>query len=186
MLTSLVFNGFLYAYEQKLLKCHTIHPLEMVGFEGLFGMCILTVVLTILSFVPCDFGVKGRVFDPNDNAFMELPFVYLREVFSSGLLIFLVISGILTIAVYNFGGVSITKMFDALTRSLLNVTKTAAICVVEIVITRFATTTEYELEDLNIWVNLVKAVGFTCIIFGTLIYNRLIFRKYFESNLEKQ
>lgn len=70
MLTSLVFNGFLYAYEQKLLKCHTIHPLEMVGFEGLFGMCILTVVLTILSFVPCDFGVKGCVFDPSDNAFM--------------------------------------------------------------------------------------------------------------------
>jgi hypothetical protein len=32
MLTSLIFNGFLYAYEQKLLKNHTIHPLEMVGF----------------------------------------------------------------------------------------------------------------------------------------------------------
>ena len=112
----------------------------MVGFEGLFGIGILTVVLTILSFVPCSFGVKGCVFDQDDNPFMELPLVYLREVFSSGLLIFLVISGIITIAVYNFGGVSITKMFDALTRSLLNVTKTAAIWIVGIIITVFATT----------------------------------------------
>lgn len=158
----------------------------MVGFEGLFGVCLLTVVLTILSFIPCDFGVKGCVFDAESNPFMELPLVYLREVFASGLLIFLVISGILTIAVYNFGGVSITKMFDALTRSLLNVTKTAAIWIIGIVITLFATTPEYKLEDLDIWVNLVKAVGFTCIIFGTLIYNRLIFKKYFESNLDKK
>lgn len=116
---------------------------------------------------------------------MELPLVYLREVFSSGLLIFLVISGILTIAVYNFGGVSITKMFDALTRSLLNVTKTAAIWLVGIVITLLATSDEYKLEELNVGVNLVKAVGFSFIILGTLIYNRLIFRKYFESSLEK-
>lgn len=140
MLISLVFNGFLYAYEQKLLKFHTIHPLEMVGFEGIFGMCLVTVVLIILSFIPCDFGVKGCVFDDDSNPFMELPRVYFREIFDNGLLLFLVISGILIIAVYNFGGVTITKMFDALTRSLLNVTKTAAIWVVGIIITLFATT----------------------------------------------
>ena len=32
MTLSLISNGFLYAYEQRLLKMHTIHPLEMVGF----------------------------------------------------------------------------------------------------------------------------------------------------------
>ena len=70
-------------------------------------------------------------------------------------------------------------MFDALTRSLLNVTKTAAIWFVGILITIFATSKEYELESLSIVVNIIKAAGFTCIIFGTLIYNKLIFTQYF-------
>lgn len=68
-----------------------------------------------------------------------MPLVYLREVFTNGYLVFLVISGIISIAMFNFGGVSITKMYDALTRSLLNVTKTAAIWAVGIIITIFAT-----------------------------------------------
>lgn len=44
-------------------------------------MCLLTIVLIILSYIPCEFGVKGCVYDDNNNPFMELPRVYLREVF---------------------------------------------------------------------------------------------------------
>lgn len=55
-------------------------------------------------------------------------------------MIFLVISGILGIAVFNFGGASVTKIYDALTRSLLNVTKTSVIWIIGIIITLFATT----------------------------------------------
>jgi hypothetical protein len=33
-------------------------------------MCLLTIILAILSFVPCDFGVKGCVFDNENNPFM--------------------------------------------------------------------------------------------------------------------
>lgn len=76
MLCSLVFNGFFYAYEQKLLKKHTIHPLEMVGFEGCFGLVILTVVITTLSYIPCHFGEKACVYDTDNNPFMELPKVF--------------------------------------------------------------------------------------------------------------
>lgn len=78
MLCSLIFNGFFYAYEQRLLKKHTIHPLEMVGFEGCFGICIVTILITILSYIPCGFGEKGCVYDDDNNAFMELPRVFLR------------------------------------------------------------------------------------------------------------
>lgn len=70
---------------------------------------------------------------------MELPLVYLKEITDSGLLLALVIIGILAIAVYNFAGVTITKIFDALTRSLLNVTKTSFLWFFGIIITLFAT-----------------------------------------------
>lgn len=32
MVVSLIFNGFLYAYEQKLLIEYKVQPLEMVGW----------------------------------------------------------------------------------------------------------------------------------------------------------
>lgn len=92
----------------------------------------------------------------------------------------LVVLGLTSIGVYNFNGLKITKMFDALTRSLLNITKTAAIWVVGIAITLIANgDPDFKIESLDVGVNLVKAVGFAVIITGTLIYNKLIFKKYF-------
>lgn len=92
----------------------------------------------------------------------------------------MVIAGLSLLAVYNLNGLRITKMFDALTRSLLNITKTSAVWVVGIIITIIANGNEdYKIESLNVGVNLVKAVGFTVIILGTMIYNKLIFKQYF-------
>lgn len=62
MLISLIFNGFFYAYENYLLKKHSINPLQMVGFEGLFGMAIVLIVTTILSFIPCSFSENACVY----------------------------------------------------------------------------------------------------------------------------
>jgi hypothetical protein len=47
----------------------------------------------------------------------------------------LFIIGISSIALYNLNGLKITKLFDALTRSLLNVTKTSVVWIVGIIIT---------------------------------------------------
>jgi hypothetical protein len=93
----------------------------------------------------------------------------------------LFVIGIISIAIYNLNGLKITKLFDALTRSLLNVTKTSVVWIVGIIITISASgNNDLKLESLNIGVNLVKAVGFSTIIFGTLIYNKLILKKYFK------
>ena len=74
-------------------------------------------------------------------------------------------------------------MFDALTRSLLNVTKTSVIWIVGIIITLSAGgNADLKLESLNIVVNLVKAIGFALIITGTLIYNKLIFKQIFATS----
>jgi len=46
-----------------------------------------------------------------------------------------VVIGIVTISAYNLNGVRITKLFDALTRSLLNITKTAIIWIIGMIVT---------------------------------------------------
>ncbi len=180
MLVSLIFNGFFYAYEQFLLKKHSINPMEMVGYEGIFGMIIILILTTILSFIPCNFGDKACVFNDKNEAFIELPLVFASQLFEEIWLFIMVVLGLLCLAVYNFNGLKITKMFDALTRSLLNITKTSVIWVVGIIITIASDgNPDFKIESLNVGVSLVKALGFGVIIFGTLIYNKLILKKYF-------
>lgn len=58
--------------------------------------------------------------------------------FDSLFLVIMVILGIITISVYNLNGLRITKLLDALTRSLLNVTKTGFVWAVGIIITLIA------------------------------------------------
>jgi hypothetical protein len=63
MLISLVFNGFFMAYEQYLFTKHTINPMQMVGYEGVFGMIIILSVSIILSYIPCNFGQDNCVYN---------------------------------------------------------------------------------------------------------------------------
>lgn len=97
----------------------------------------------------------------------------------------MLIGGILTIAVYNLNGVRITKIFDALTRALLNVTKTSVVWVGGIIVTISVDNKDYQLESLVVTVILVKAAGFVLIIIGTLIYNKLIFKNIFADREDR-
>jgi hypothetical protein len=135
MLISLIFNGFLYAYEQFLMRKHTINPLQMVGCEGCFGIFIISLVALSFSIIPCDLQPKLCVYDHFGNPYLERIDEFFREVFTDVVLALLVVVGIITISAYNLNGVRITKLFDALTRSLLNITKTGIIWVVGILIT---------------------------------------------------
>ena len=102
--------------------------------------------------------------------------------FSGYILALLVVVGIITISAYNLNGVRITKLIDALTRSLLNITKTGIIWVVGIIVTiSVGDNPDYQLESLDVVVNVVKAVGFSLIVLGTLIYNRILFAKCLEN-----
>ena len=176
MVVSLVFNGFLYAYEQKLLKEYEISPLEMVGWEGVYGTIMSLLLVIILCFIPCPYSGNKCVYDSQSQPFIELPSVYLSQIFSSLLLLFLVVAGLVSNAFYNFYGVTITQTMDGLTRSLLNVCRTALIWIIGIMISlNVSNDSPYRIESLKWSVNSVKFIGFFCIISGTLIYNRVFF-----------
>ena len=78
MLISLIFNGFYYAYEQLLMRRHSINPLQMVGCEGCFGMVIVSFVALILSLVPCDLGAGYCSYDSHGNGYFERIDVFWR------------------------------------------------------------------------------------------------------------
>lgn len=67
MVISLVFNGFLYAYEQKLLIQYKVQPLEMVGWEGIYGTILSLILVTVLAFMPCPYSAAKCVYSSSSN-----------------------------------------------------------------------------------------------------------------------
>ena len=142
MVVSLVFNGYFYAYEEMLFRKYELQPIEMVGYEGIYGLPACALVILVLSIIPCN-GGQFCVYNSDGVGHMESVSAYLSEVFSSFFLFFLVISSAIAIPLYNFYGVTVTKVYDSLTRSLLNVCRTALLWLVGIIISLFAAEGSY-------------------------------------------
>lgn len=135
---SLFFNGFFFVFEQKLLSKYHLDPLEVVGYEGLFGLVIYLALLPILTFIPYTFGVDACVFTDSGFPFMERPGQYFAEAFSNGPLLIFCILGIFSIATFNITGVTVTKHINALARSIGDVTRTILVWGIGLLITATA------------------------------------------------
>jgi hypothetical protein len=109
--------------------------MQVVGYEGIFGLCFYAVILPIISFVPCTFGVEACVFSDKNFPYIERPGQYFDEVSHSWSLILFIILGVLSIAAFNVCGSTVTKYINALARSLVDVTRTIVIWLVSIIVT---------------------------------------------------
>ena len=52
--------------------------MELVGYEGLFGFALSLILISIVSFIPCPFGVSGCVYNDQNEAFLEQPLMFFR------------------------------------------------------------------------------------------------------------
>ena len=135
LISSLFTNGFQFVFEEKLLAKYHIEPLEMVGYEGMFGLAIELILMIITSFIPCSFGPDACVMDSAGMPFIENPLAYFTAAGSNGLLLFFCILGVFSIATFNVTGVTVTKYINALARSICDVTRTVIVWIVGIIIT---------------------------------------------------
>lgn len=71
VISSLVTNGFLFSFEQKLFETFYLEPMEVVGYEGLFGTILCLITVPVLSSVPCSFGISACVFTDSGQAYVE-------------------------------------------------------------------------------------------------------------------
>jgi hypothetical protein len=153
-----------------------LDPLEVVGYEGLFGLCGYIVLLPIITFIPCAFGVDACVFSPEGFPFLERPFAYFSEAVSSGGLLFFCILGIFSIATFNIAGVTVTKYINALARSIGDVTRTILVWGIGLIVTVTAGSTypNYKWELLDGGAIALELVGFVVLVTGNLVYNDII------------
>jgi|JI6StandDraft_1071083.scaffolds.fasta_scaffold11106_5 hypothetical protein len=176
IVASLITNGLFFVSEEKLYKAYHLEPMQVVGYEGLFGLIFYAIILPIISFVPCSFGVEACVFSDKNFPYIERPGQYFAEAANSWSLMLFVILGVFSIAAFNVCGSTVTKYINALARSLADVTRTIVIWLVGIIVTVTAGKyyPNYVWEIVGVGAILLELVGFVILVFGNLIYNRMI------------
>jgi hypothetical protein len=97
---------------------------------------------------------------------------------ANGMLIFLVILGICTIAIFNVCGVNVTKHISALARSIADVSRTLIVWIVSLIVT-FSygepnKLPNYTWENTRVAAIMVELVGFLVLVFGNFVYNEIV------------
>jgi len=161
-----------FVYEEKYIAKYNVHPLKVVGSEGIFGFITLVLLQTGFYFVPKNFGIgynpEGRLEDPFD-AFAQMnnePRLY-------GILSLTILS----IAFFNFSGVSITKYMSATTRKVLDTLRTLVI---------WACSMLFHLINpkwtMPTWTQLALQIpGFVLVVTGIFLYSDVLIMPYIRS-----
>lgn len=154
-------------FEEKVIKKYEVPALQGVGWEGIFGFSVLTILLFPMFFIPWhlpatqDFWqIETRFEDSIDG---------LYQIFNSphGLLLVATLGMIVSIAFFNFSGLTVTKTMSATTRMVLDSVRTIFIWAVSLILGW------QKFEPL-------QPVGYGILFVGTCIYYDLIFMPAFR------
>jgi len=168
LVVSLFFNGFQFIAEEMIMNKYKAHPLQMVGWEGIWGLSVYVVLLIIFSFIPC--GEVGEItanlctVNEDGEYYVETAVFALRQIVDNTGLLFLVIGGIFSIAFFNFFGISLTKYVSASSRAVVDNSRTIIVWLFFLVVP-----TVYQ-ENFKA----LQFVGFIVTIIGALCYNEII------------
>uniref|UniRef100_A0A8D9FDS8 Solute carrier family 35 member F6 n=1 Tax=Cacopsylla melanoneura TaxID=428564 RepID=A0A8D9FDS8_9HEMI len=143
-------------YEEKYVTKLDIPALQAVGWEGVFGFITTAVLL-----VPFYFIKVGKPFTDNSRGSLEdVPDAFV-QLSNNPLLIIAILGTILSIAFFNFAGISVTKEMSATTRMVLDTVRTLFIWLISLWL---------GWQDFHP----LQIVGFGLLIFGLCVYNNLM------------
>ncbi|KAM4600507.1 solute carrier family 35 member F6 [Polymixia lowei] len=140
--------------EEKFVYKHDVHPLRAVGTEGLFGFCVLTLLLIPMFFIHVG-GISS-----NPRGVLEDALDAFCQIGHRPLILLALLGNTVSIAFFNFAGISVTKEISATTRMVLDSLRTLVIWVVSLAL---GWETFHGLEVL----------GFIILLVGTALYNGL-------------
>ncbi|KAE9548381.1 hypothetical protein FO519_008408 [Halicephalobus sp. NKZ332] len=151
--------------EQKFLNQYDVPALLAVGLEGLFGMITLSLLL-----IPFYYIHVSSTFSRNPYGRLEDVFFAFREIRHNPLILAALGLTILSIAFFNFAGITVTKRLSATSRMVLDSVRTLVIWMVSIPL--------FGEQFIPI-----QLLGFGLLICGMFVYNDLIFGPFFRSKI---
>lgn len=125
-----IFMSFQFVYEEKVLSSYTIAPLQAVGWEGLYGLIIMSILLIPLSYINLGSCIFSN--SPTPPWTLEDPIDGFIQLGNNGLLLFLFCSYVLLVAFYMYGSIAVTKRFNATTRMVLESSRSVIVWVVSL------------------------------------------------------
>ncbi|KAI1265122.1 hypothetical protein F5Y18DRAFT_58947 [Xylariaceae sp. FL1019] len=148
-----IFTATQFVLEEYLLERSSIEPIEVVGWEGLFGLVVTLIGMVILHFAigQTDAGRYG----PFDMVEGFRQMTHNKIVLISSFLIMLSIGG------FNFFGLSVTRSVSATSRSTIDTCRTLFIWIVSLGL---------GWETFK-W---LQVAGFALLVYFTFVFNGLV------------
>jgi len=137
--------------EEKFLGKYDIPPLQVVGLEGMFGLTFTMFLLFVFYYIPGSSG--GNHLESAPDAFVQMK--------HSWIITMALFGTVISIAFFNWFGVSVTKVMSATTRMVLDSCRTFIIWGVSLLI---------GWQDFSFW----QIIGFVLLLLGTAIYNKIV------------
>lgn len=151
--------------EQVFLERYDVPPLLAVGLEGLFGMIVLSTLMIPMYFIRVPFTFST---DPAHR--LENVFDAFREIAQNPVIAVALMCTIVSIAFFNFAGVSVTKRLSATSRMVLDSVRTLLIWILSIPLfgEKFIP---------------LQLLGFALLITGMFVYNDLLLGPRFRQHI---
>ncbi|KAI0646875.1 hypothetical protein C8Q79DRAFT_956777 [Trametes meyenii] len=147
-----IFTAAQFVIEEKIMGRYSVAPLVAVGFEGLFGAVSIVLAMPLLA----QYASVSPFFDlPRGwHQMIDTP-----TVLWSGVVI------ALSISLFNFFGLSVTRHVSATARSLTDTCRTLSIWIVSLGLG----------WEVLVWpISLLQVAGFGLLVYGTFLFNRLV------------
>lgn len=162
LVLSMIFAALLMITEEKLLNKYYAHPLQIVGIEGTTGLFVYTIGMVVLYYIPCDMNPDTCPYGRIEDAPRAL-----KEIASSGVLLFWVVVTVISLGVFNFLGVSLTKYASATHRGAVNAVRPFVVWIACLVIQweKFST---------------LQLLGYFVTVYGMLLYYGILPLKVWE------
>ena len=174
---SQVFSCFLFVSEEKILKNYDVPPLKAVGMEGMWGVGCYIILLFIFYFIRCEDWydiLKDNICIKDDLEgairFENALFAF-RQIWYSWEIKLYLSMYILSIAFFNFSGLTISKNASATSRTIVDTLRT-------IVVWTFFLVMPFVPEETKETFSWLQLVGFLILILGGLIYNEILVIKF--------
>ena len=169
--TSQFFSSTEYVIQEKFIKHYDTHPFQLVGFEGLWGVCMYSILLIIFQFIPCDKwaeSLKEGVCSPDDknHYHIEDSIFAFRQMWDKKSILIVYICYVISIAIYNIVGINLTKLVSSTARAVVDTVRTVFIWL-------FFLCFE-PVKDTRETFHFLQLVGFLFLVFGTLVYNEIV------------
>ena len=146
--------------EQLFVQGLNVPPLQAIGWEGVFGFCFVGVSLVPMYFIPWHIP-SGPHFWYSDRRFEDsIDAVY--QIFYIPTLTVSFFTSVVSIAIYNYAELSVTKEINAITSVTLDSVRVLFIWIFEMIV---------------MWqkFSFYQPIGFLILVIGVCVYYDIIF-----------